>query len=118
MAALLDDLDSDNFQKREEATRWLEGMEGARPALLEVLGRRPGPERRRRIERLVRGWDDYSHNASLLRTLQGVRVLEQIAGQEARALLRQLAGGVPDAHLTHEAKGALERLSRRPGSEP
>ena len=40
--------------------------------------------------------------------------LEHARGAEARRLLRALAGGIPEARLTREAKSALERLGRAP----
>jgi hypothetical protein len=48
-----------------------------------------------------------------LRQARAIEVLEHIAIPGARRLLQKLAGGAPDAHLTRQAKAALERLSQR-----
>jgi hypothetical protein len=43
-------------------------------------------------------------------------MLELIGTTDARDLLKSLAGGVPDAYLTSEAKGCLERLEKKASS--
>jgi hypothetical protein len=47
------------------------------------------------------------------REVRAVEVLERIGTPEAIEVLRKLAGGVPDAVLTHESKAAIERLKKR-----
>jgi hypothetical protein len=47
-----------------------------------------------------------------------VAVLDRIDSEEARALLRELAGGTPDAPLTREARDALDRWQRRAAVKP
>ena len=42
-----------------------------------------------------------------------VMVLEVRGTREARRLLQLLAGGLPEARLTQEAKASLQRLNRR-----
>jgi WD40 repeat protein len=109
IANLVADLDSDSYEKRERATRQLEALEGARPALAEVLAGRPGPEVRRRLQDIVGRWEEPALNLAVLRQIRAVQVLEQIASPEAERLLRDLAGGLPEARLTQEARAALQR---------
>jgi hypothetical protein len=45
-----------------------------------------------------------------LRELRAVEVLERIAAPAARAELKRLAGGAPEAGLTRDAAAALKRL--------
>jgi hypothetical protein len=47
-----------------------------------------------------------------LRVLRTIEVLEHIANPEARQVLEQLAGGMPEARVTQEAKLSLRRLAR------
>ena len=48
-----------------------------------------------------------------IRTFRCVKVLELIATEKARRLLKKLAGGAPDAPLTRCTRAALERITRR-----
>jgi hypothetical protein len=47
-----------------------------------------------------------------VRDVRAIQVLEYMPGRDARALLDELAAGPEGTPLTHEAKGALERLGR------
>ena len=53
-----------------------------------------------------------------LRALRAVAVLEDVGSREAKAILETLAGGVPDARLTREAKAALRRMGHSPATAP
>jgi WD40 repeat protein len=86
VAALLADLGSGQFGRRERATRALQDMEGVRPALAKALAHPPSLEVRRRIEQILRALDEPERKANLLRALRAVQVLEQLGGPEARAL--------------------------------
>jgi RNA polymerase sigma factor (sigma-70 family) len=116
-ARLLADLDSDGFAVREKAMAELE-KQGAsvEPLLRQALAGKPGPEVRRRLEKLLDGLGAQSPDR--LRTLRAVEALEHMDGGEARRLLEGLAGGAPEAWLTQEAKASLERLARRPDAAP
>jgi WD40 repeat protein len=120
VAALIADLDGDDFRQREKAMRQLERMEGARGALVAALEGRPSLEARQRIRQILEKLDNLFLDPEVLRRLRAVQVLEQVGGPEARALLDKLASGGPEAHLTREAKSAIERLARRlsPAARP
>jgi RNA polymerase sigma factor (sigma-70 family) len=114
LARWIADLDSAAFTDRENATRELERQaELAEPLLRKALSGDPSPEVRRRIETLLSKLQRPVKPAGVLRSLRAIEVLEHIATPEARVLLRKLAGGAPEAHLTREAKAALERLHRQ-----
>ena len=49
----------------------------------------------------------------MLRRLRAVHALERIGSPEARALLRKLAKGMPEARLTQDAQDALRRLQKK-----
>jgi len=52
-----------------------------------------------------------------LRELRAVEVLEYAANPDARALLADLARGVPEAGVTRAAKAALQPFARRRGTK-
>jgi hypothetical protein len=112
IARLIADLESEEFAVREKASRELEKLhEVAEPALREALAGRPGPEAHRRVRELL---DQLAPSSGgRLRELRAVAVLESLSTPEARALLRALANGAPEALLTQAAKASLLRLDRR-----
>jgi RNA polymerase sigma factor (sigma-70 family) len=114
LAALVADLDSETFARRDMAMKELAKlMELAEPALRKALASEPSPELRRRIEALLDKLHAPVRGAETLRSLRAVEVLEHIATPEARQLLQKLAEGATAARLTREAKAALARLERR-----
>jgi hypothetical protein len=117
---LIAELDSDDFPVRERATRELvEIGEAAEPALRRVLADKPSLEVRRRVEPMVKDLERRTATCSTaLRDWRAVEVLEYLGTPEARQLLQRLAGGVPSALLTREAKAALQRLGARLDTMP
>jgi len=112
VAWLLADLDSNDFARRDRATKEIQKMrEGALPALRKALASGPPPEVRRRVEQLM---ESLALSPEQLYSLRAVEVLEHVGSPEARQVLETLAGGVPEARLTGEAKASLERLTHRP----
>jgi HEAT repeat protein len=110
---LIEDLDSDQFAIREQATAELEKLgELAEPTLRRILQGKPTLEQRRRIEPILAKLDAIP-SGEVMRSLRAVRVLEYAGTPEARRLLRELATGAEGARLTREAAAALTRLSRR-----
>jgi hypothetical protein len=109
---LVADLDSPEFRRREAATKELTAFgERAGPALRAALKASSSGEQHQRIEQLLRAQDAPAGEA--LRLVRAVEALELSGTAEARAVLEKLASGVPEARLTREARGALERLARR-----
>jgi WD40 repeat protein len=117
VARLVADLDSNDFTVREKATKELHKMrEAALPALRKALAGQPAPELRLRAERLL---DDLSaDSAAQVYQSRAIEVLERIGSPDARRVLETLAGGVPEARLTQEAKASLGRLARRHSFNP
>jgi WD40 repeat protein len=110
-------LDDDDFDKREKATRELEGAGSqAKAALQNALdGGKLSNEAKARVEKLLQHLakprDD---SVEMIQPLRALEVLEHLATPEAKDLLATLAKGHPDALLTREAKAALERLGAKP----
>jgi formylglycine-generating enzyme required for sulfatase activity len=111
---LLVELNSPRFAVREKATHALESLgEAVVSELRNVLTTRPPPETRRRVERLLEKLDQPLVSGERLRALRAVEVLEHIGSPAARQTLERLAGGMPEARVTREAKASLGRLARR-----
>jgi hypothetical protein len=71
-----------------------------------------GVEVRRRVTHLLEHLDGVTTPARL-RSLRAIEVLERLGTAEARKVLADLAGGIPEAFRTQEAKAALDRLAGR-----
>jgi len=113
IAALLDNLGSDDFKVREQATEALSKIgEQALPAMKKTLSGEVALEARKRLERLVEQAASKA-SAPLLRGLRAIEVLEHTGTAESKHVLVALAGGAPQAQLTREAKASLARLTRR-----
>ena len=113
VARLIAELDADEFAAREKATDELEKMgQAVVPALRKALLGGPSLEVRRRIDRLLEKLAPPPAPALVeSRGSRAVRVLEQVGTADARQLLEKLVKESPE--LSKEAKGALERLSKR-----
>ncbi len=116
LKALIADLDSDNFTKRQDAAAGLEKLgDAAAGAMREAIPGAASPEKRRRLERLLRPLDAQATDPTpgRLRLSRCLEVLERVGNPQARSVLEALAGGAPGAWLTQEAKEALARLPGR-----
>jgi hypothetical protein len=119
---LIADLDSNDFQRREGATRQLAALEElAQPALKEAGKGKLSAEQRRRIEKLLEPSFFVVGMPEKRQQLRAIRVLERIGNSEARKALGDLANGAPGVRMTVAAKTAGERLERiispKPGAE-
>jgi WD40 repeat protein len=113
VAALVADLDSEQFAVRQAAEAQLEKLgELAGPALQQVLNQQPSLEVRRRIQDLQDRINGGRPSADALRQARAVEVLEHVGTPEARQVLEKLARGAPSARLTREARAVLDRLDR------
>jgi WD40 repeat protein len=114
---LIADLDDDSFHRREAATRELSTADiQAEPFLRQCLLKTSSPEVRRRVKLLLETLNPPKTwivtDASLLRSLRAIRVLQCIGTPEARAFLEKLAAGAPVVRQTQEAKAALQFLDQ------
>jgi hypothetical protein len=107
--ALVAGLDAPGFQDREAASRDLVALaDAAEPRLRRLLRQSAALEVRRRAEDALDRIE-----GGRLRAERAVEVLEMIGDGAARALLRDLAGGMSGAARTADAAGALARTARR-----
>jgi RNA polymerase sigma factor (sigma-70 family) len=116
VAKLIADLDSDDFQVREKATKELERhSDGVAGACRKALADRPSLEQRRRLEKLLdrQAAEAQQPSAERVRLVRALEVLELAGTGRARELLVALAKGAPGAWLTEQAKATVERLDRR-----
>jgi RNA polymerase sigma factor (sigma-70 family) len=116
LKALIADLDSDNFTKRQDAAAGLEKLgDAAAGAIREAIPGAASPEKRRRLERLLRPLDAQATDPTpgRLRLSRCLEVLERVGTPEARSVLEVLAGGAAGAWLTQQAKEALARRPAR-----
>jgi RNA polymerase sigma factor (sigma-70 family) len=111
---LIADLDDDEFDKREAATKELEKLgKEAMPALRTALAARPSADVKARLERLLKplGSADPALTTEQMRQVRAVRVLEQAGTPEAKKLLEALTMDAPGWWVAREAREALRRLS-------
>jgi WD40 repeat protein len=113
LRALLSDLDSEKFATREAATAGLEQiLDFAQPTLTRLVQEGPSLEVRRRVETLLKKMRRPEFIGGRARESRALEVLERIGTAEARALVRALASGAPEAPLTEEAEVVQRRLAR------
>jgi WD40 repeat protein len=117
---LLDTLDSKDFKARSRAEAELARHGELVLAELEAAAKqRNSLEKQRRLDGLLRKAHEAARpfgTPDRIRQWRVVEVLERIATREARALLRDLAGGAPAAQLTVTARAALGRLESLPAA--
>jgi WD40 repeat protein len=107
-------LDSDEFAIREKATRDLTAIaEAIEPRLRRAMTKDTSLEMRRRLQAILETPRHLAPPAETVRRLRAVAVLEGLATEEARALLRELAKGEAGDRLTRAAKEALVRIVAR-----
>ncbi len=111
IAACLRDLDGDEFEVRQRATRDLVRMgDQVIPALERCLAGRPSLEVRKRVEQILE--KALAPNPQRLRQGRALEALERMGCDGSRRLMEALAKGDPDARLTREARAALGRMRR------
>jgi WD40 repeat protein len=109
----LKDLDHADFPVREVASSQLrKHVDVVAPALRKALADNPPLEVHRRLSQLIEQAEQGRWAPDSLRVLRAIEVLEQVGSPEARAVLATLASGAPQARLTMQARGSLERLAR------
>jgi WD40 repeat protein len=114
---LLADLDEDDFKQRTRAEAELASLgQRALGELESALGEQNSLHKQRRLEFLIhKALEDARPFASpeSIRQERALEVLEKIGSNEARALLRALAGGTPRSRLTTSAQEVLARFKVR-----
>jgi WD40 repeat protein len=113
MKKLIDDLNSDTFKVRADATRALAELGRlAGPAMEASLKKKPALETEQRLRKLLGALKQEPAPAELHQT-RAVQAMELADTPEARDVLRAWAGGAPGARLTEDARAALARLEKR-----
>ncbi len=108
---LLADLDSNEFDVRESASKALEGLDHqAIPYLEATLKSAKSTEVRRQVKWILEQKQKAAITSEQLRQIRGVMILELIRDSESKNLLKRWAGGPVGALLTMEASAALKRL--------
>jgi WD40 repeat protein len=112
---LLTDLDSESYEVRDKAEEWLRRMGAkAEPALRAALEAKPSAEVVKRVEGLLERLQEKPQLLPSLavQQLRAVRVLEQVATPEAKAVLEQMAENSEDPALRAEADAAFRRFHK------
>jgi WD40 repeat protein len=117
IAKLIEALDDDVFEKRQEAHKKLVALgRSAEGPLKKALAAKPSAEAKRAIEDLLDRMKDKGPGQGpppeVARSLRAVEVLEDLGTPEAKKLLEALTRGGADAPLTAAAKEALARLGQ------
>jgi hypothetical protein len=114
LARWIRELDDDDFEVREAATKTLKatGADALGPVEA-ALRLKPTPEQQRRLEAILAALKTSGWTAERLREIRGVFLLEQIGSPEAREVLDVLAKQERSPTLAREAKSALLRLEQR-----
>jgi hypothetical protein len=109
--SMIADLDSNEFEKREKASKDLEGLGVLAGPILErkLAEKKLPPDAQNRLEELVERLEEANRrlSAEALRGVRGVEVLLQAGTPEAKSLLETLAKGADGARLTIDARKAL-----------
>lgn len=103
-------LDSADFQKREEATQALRSVGPAARSALEKAKQSDSPEQARRAGQLLQSLGNL--DLETLYTLRVLEVLERIGNAAACQVLEQFVKQSPEGVLRDEAKASLGRIQR------
>jgi hypothetical protein len=107
---LIADLDADDLDVREAASRQLSNLRRQlEPTLRDALAKKPTAEQRRRMEAVL-DEPDVLPPGDALRGVRAALALERIGTAGAREVLEKLASGDADAPPTQEARDVLKRL--------
>ena len=107
------DLDAEAFQAREAGQASLaKAGKSAEPTLRAAQKKASSVEQYNRIQWLLRKLEKNGYSKHELRGFRAVAALERIDNDEARRVLKRLAGGDPASALTQDAVASLARLNR------
>lgn len=115
IAKFLVDLDDDDLEVREKATRELIRLgPAAIGAVRDTLATTKSREVKRRAEEIISRSDTSAVTLEELLLSRGVEIVQRIDTAESRRLLETWADGPTGALLTQEAKGALGPKAKSP----
>jgi hypothetical protein len=111
VAKLIEDLDSDSFDVRENAEAELVKLgAGAAAAIEKAIPAAKSAEQRMRLTRLL---EKSKEQPALTQARRGIEVLVALRTDEAKELLEKLAKGDDSEWLTQAAKKGLERAKAK-----
>ena len=111
---LLADLEDDAFHVRQAASKDLEHLAyAAAEDLRQAVKTTASPEKRSRIQHLLKLLDATSQSPVYLQQVRAIELLEHLETKKAKQLLERIASGLPIAPITSEARAALNRLRLR-----
>jgi WD40 repeat protein len=114
---LIANLDSDDFNVREEASKNLAKLGcTAEPAMQKELAKTSSAEVKARLRRLLAALPEEKFDAITVFAARVTELLERVGTPEAQDLLTELAKGPPSARLTQEAGDSVKRLEKKPTS--
>ena len=106
----INDLDSEEFVTREQASKGLlAASEQAMFLLRQTLDGKPSAEVRVRIEEILKAYHKQSLSPERLREQRALAILEMVGTPACREVLTRLADGASGARLTSEARRILDR---------
>jgi WD40 repeat protein len=113
IARLIDQLDSDDFATRDDASKEL-GKLGplAAPALRQALAKAGSPEMKRRIQELIAAADHAQPLTEKLRVARALEILEQVGTPEARKVCEAVRQDAKNAWLRAAAADSILRLGK------
>jgi WD40 repeat protein len=113
IAALIGQLDDDDFAVRQNASEGLAKLgHAALPQLKMALNKQPSAEARNRIELLLSKMNQTDLTKEQRRWQWAIMALELAGTPEARKLLQEVARGNAGAWLAQEAQASLKRLEK------
>ena len=119
LARLIADLDADEFNKRERASKELANMgRMAEGSITKALEDNPSTEAKRRLKALLVKLEGKAEDPEHWRLLRVIEVLERLGTPEARRPLAKLAKETTVAGAAWEAKASLERLEKTARGAP
>jgi WD40 repeat protein len=114
VAALVADLDSPSFAKREAASAAIAKLgQDALPGLRSALANNPSAELRERAEKALATLKQGVTAPEDVRRMRAVQILEQIGNAASIDLLKIMSDGASEAWVTLDAKESLDRLTKR-----
>jgi WD40 repeat protein len=114
IARLIADLDHNEFEQREKASKALAALgKPVSAALTKALQSEPSAEKKRRLIELLDALKTKGPTPEMVRPTRALEVLERIGTAEAKQVVEELAKGDPYAKLTEDARATLKRLAAR-----